>query len=314
MSGWYNKLKLKESKLNLIAGPCVLESKEHAFDMSGSLKEICDELQINFIYKTSFDKANRTSKESFRGEYDLRMANEIFGELGCEVLTDVHESWQPDLLYNVDVLQIPAFLCRQTDLIKACAATGKPTNIKKGQFASPESMEWVVEKHGGDVLLTERGTFFGYNNLVVDMLSLVKMKEYAPVIFDMTHSVQQVSGRVTGGNREFAPVLGRAAVAIGIDGLFLEVHNDPDNAPSDGPNMIILKDLKGILETILEYATIAQQVEHVICNDEVPGSIPGGGSTTVRVSYSGNTSAFQADAESSILSTRSNSYWSYYDL
>ena len=140
-------------------------------------------------------------------------------------------------------------------------------------------MEWVVEKHGGDVLLTERGTFFGYNNLVVDMLSLVKMKEYAPVIFDMTHSVQQVSGRVTGGNREFAPVLGRAATAIGIDGLFMEVHNDPDNAPSDGQNMIRLKDFRGIVETILEFATIAQQAEHVTCNDEVPGSIPGGGST-----------------------------------
>ena len=312
MSGWYNKL--KESKLNLIAGPCVLESKEHAFDMSGSLTEICDELEINFIYKTSFDKANRTSKNSYRGAYGLQSSDDLFGKLECEVLTDVHESWQPEVLTNVDVLQVPAFLCRQTDLIKACADTGKPTNIKKGQFTSPESMKWAVEKHGGDVLLTERGTFFGYGNLVVDMLSLVKMKEYAPVIFDMTHSVQQVSGRVTGGNREFAPVLGRAAVAIGIDGLFLEVHNDPDNAPSDGPNMIILKDLKGILETILEYATIAQQVEHVICNDEVPGSIPGGGSTTVRVSYSGNTSAFQADAESSILSTRSNSYWSYYDL
>ena len=276
MSTWYNKL--KESKLNLIAGPCVLESKEHAFHMSGALTEICDELEINFIYKTSFDKANRTSKDSYRGAYGLIKSNDLFGQLECEVLTDVHESWQPEVLTNVDVLQVPAFLCRQTDLIMACAATGKPTNIKKGQHTSPESMQYAVKKHGGDVMLTERGTFFGYNNLVVDMLSLVKMKEYAPVIFDMTHSVQQVSGRVTGGNREFAPVLGRAAVAIGIDGLFLEVHNDPDNAPSDGPNMIILKDLKGILETILEYATIAQQVEHVTCNDEVPGSIPGGGS------------------------------------
>ena len=277
MSGWFNKL--KESKLNLIAGPCVLESKEHAFEMSGSLKEICDELEINFIYKTSYDKANRTSKDSFRGEYDLRKANEIFGELEGEVLTDVHESWQPSFLSNVDVLQIPAFLCRQTDLILSCAETRKPTNIKKGQHTSPESMKWVVEKHGGDVLLTERGTFFGYNNLVVDMLSLVKMKEYAPVIFDMTHSVQQVSGRVTSGNREFAPVLGRAATAIGIDGLFMEVHNDPDNAPSDGQNMIRLKDFKGIVETILEFATVAQKVEHLTCNEDVPGSIPGGGST-----------------------------------
>ena len=305
MSQWYKKLWVKDSKLNLIAGPCVLESKEHAIDMSGSLTEICDELEINFIYKTSFDKANRTSKDSYRGEYHLRKANKIFGELECEVLTDVHESWQPKLLTNVDVLQVPAFLCRQTDLILACAYIGKPTNIKKGQFTSPESMKWAVEKHGGDVLLTERGTFFGYNNLVVDMLSLVKMKEYAPVIFDATHSVQQPSGKTTSGNREWAPILARAALAVGIDGLFMEVHDDPDNAPSDGPNMIRLEDLKGILETLLEYATIAQQVEHVICNDEVPGSIPGGGSTTVRVSYSGNTSAFQADAGSSILPTRS---------
>ena len=258
--------------------------------MSGSLKEICDELEINFIYKTSFDKANRTSKDSFRGILNQHRLgsnavyryNEIFEtikkEIDCEILTDVHESWHPQLLPDVDVLQIPAFLCRQTDLILSCAITGKPTNIKKGQFTSPESMEWVVEKHGGPVMLTERGTFFGYGNLVVDMLGLIKMRKYAPVIFDMTHSVQQVSGRITGGNREFAPVLGRAAVAIGIDGLFMEVHDDPDNAPSDGPNMIILEDLKGILETLLEYATIAQQAEHVICNDEVPGSIPGGGS------------------------------------
>ena len=299
MSGWYNKF--KESKLNLIAGPCVLENLSHALEMSGSLKEICDELEINFIYKTSFDKANRTSKDSFRGILNQHRLgsnavyryNEIFEtikkETGCEILTDVHESWHPQLLPDVDVLQIPAFLCRQTDLILSCAITGKPTNIKKGQFTSPESMQWAVEKHGGPVMLTERGTFFGYGNLVVDMLGLIKMRKYAPVIFDMTHSVQQVSGRVTGGNREFAPVLGRAAVSIGIDGLFLEVHNDPDNAPSDGPNMIVLKDLKGILETLLEFATIAQQAEHVICNDEVPGSIPGGGSTTVRVSYSGNT-------------------------
>ena len=293
MSGWYNKL--NESKLNLIAGPCVLESKEHAFEMSGSLKEICDELEINFIYKTSYDKANRTSKDSFRGvlttdsEFPTTNSqmiyryNEIFEtikkETGCELLTDVHESWQPVLLPSVNVFQVPAFLCRQTDLILSCAETRKPTNIKKGQHTSPESMKWVVEKHGGDVLLTERGTFFGYNNLVVDMLSLVKMKEYAPVIFDMTHSVQQVSGRVTGGNREFAPVFGRAATAIGIDGLFMEVHNDPDNAPSDGQNMIRLKDFKGIVETILEFATVAQKVEHLTCNEDVPGSIPGGGST-----------------------------------
>ena len=257
MSELYNNL--KESKLNVIAGPCVLESKQHAFDMSGSLREIFDELEINFIYKTSFDKANRTSNDSFRGAYEIRESNELFGELEGEVLTDVHESWQPTLLSNVDVLQVPAFLCRQTDLILSCANTGKPTNIKKGQFTSPESMHWAVEKHGGDVLLTERGCSFGYNNLVVDMLSLVKMKEFAPVIFDMSHSVQQVTGRVTSGNREFAPVLGRAAVAVGIDGLFMEVHDDPDNAPSDGPNMIRLSDLKGILETLLEYAIVSER-------------------------------------------------------
>ena len=280
--------------MNLIAGPCVLENVSHALEMCGSLKKICDELEINFIYKTSFDKANRTSKDSFRGVLTndskfpiinsqmIYRYNEIFEtikkEIGCELLTDVHESWQPVLLPAVNVFQVPAFLCRQTDLILSCAETGKPTNIKKGQHTSPESMQWVVDKHGGDVLLTERGTFFGYNNLVVDMLSLVKMKEYAPVIFDMTHSVQQVSGRVTGGNREFAPVLGRAATAIGIDGLFMEVHNDPDNAPSDGQNMIRLKDFRGIVETILEFATVAQKLEHLTCNEDVPGSIPGGGS------------------------------------
>ena len=210
MSGWYNKL--KESKLNLIAGPCVLENLSHAIEMSGSLKEICDELEINFIYKTSFDKANRTSKDSFRGILNQHRLgsnavyryNEIFetikDQIGCEILTDVHESWHPQLLPEVDVLQIPAFLCRQTDLILSCAITGKPTNIKKGQFASPESMEWVVEKHGGDVLLTERGTFFGYGNLVVDMLGLIKMRKYAPVIFDATHSVQRPLGKTTSGN------------------------------------------------------------------------------------------------------------------
>ena len=276
MSGWYNKL--KESKLNLIAGPCVLESKEHAFDMSGALIEICGELESISFIKLHLIKLIVQVRIVTEVGMILEWPMKFLVRLECEVLTDVHESWQPDLLSNVDVLQIPAFLCRQTDLIKACADTGKPTNIKKGQFASPESMEWVVEKHGGDVLLTERGTFFGYNNLVVDMLSLVKMKEYAPVIFDMTHSVQQVSGRVTGGNREFAPVLGRAATAIGINGLFMEVHDDPDNAPSDGQNMIRLKDLKGILETILEFATVAQKVEHLTCNEDVPGSIPGGGS------------------------------------
>ena len=279
MSGWYNKL--KESKLNLIAGPCVLENLSHALEMSGSLKEICDELEINFIYKTSFDKANRTSKDSYRGEYHLRKANKIFGELECEVLTDVHESWQPKLLTNVDVLQVPAFLCRQTDLILACAYIGKPTNIKKGQFTSPGSMKWAVEKHGGDVMLTERGTFFGYGNLVVDMLGLIEMRKYAPVIFDATHSVQHAAdnrGKTTGGKREFAPVLARAALAVGVDGLFMEVHDDPDNAPSDGPNMIRLQDMKGILETLLEFATVAQKVEHLTCNEDVPGSIPGGGS------------------------------------
>ena len=283
MSGWYNKL--KESKLNLIAGPCVLESKEHAFEMAGSLKEICGELDINFIYKTSFDKANRTSKDSYRGETSLISANTVFGDvkskIGCEILTDVHENHQPLLLPKVDVFQVPAFLCRQTDLIKACADTGKPTNIKKGQFTSPGSMKWAVEKHGGDVMLTERGTFFGYGNLVVDMLGLIEMRKYAPVIFDATHSVQHAAdnrGKTTGGKREFAPVLARAALAVGVDGLFMEVHDDPDNAPSDGPNMIRLQDLKGILETLLEFATVAQKVEHLTCNEDVPGSIPGGGS------------------------------------
>ena len=268
---WYDKL--KNSRFNLIAGPCVLESEQHAFDMSGAIKDICNDLNINFIYKTSFDKANRTSKDGYRGVigevkvhmYRVELANESFGkikkQIGCEILTDVHESWQPVLLPTIDIFQIPAFLCRQTDLIVACAETGKPTNIKKGQFTSPESMVWAVEKHGGDVMLTERGTFFGYGRLVVDMAGLIVMRKYAPVIFDATHSVQQPTGKTTKGNRLVAPFLARAALAVGVDGLFMEVHDDPDNAPSDGPNMIRLKDLQGILETLLEYATLTKQAE-----------------------------------------------------
>ena len=259
MSGWYNKLKLKESKLNLIAGPCVLESESHAFDMSGVLIEICDELDINFIYKTSFDKANRTSKDSYRGGYDLREADDIFSRLESEVLTDVHESWQPALLSNVNVLQIPAFLCRQTDLLVAAAKTGKIVNVKKGQFLAPWDMVNVTKKisdsGNNNILVTERGASFGYNTLVSDMRSLpIMAKNGYPVIFDATHSVQQPGGQgdASGGQREFVEHLSRAAVAVGVAGVFMETHQDPDNAPSDGPNMIPLSNLENLLKQLIE--------------------------------------------------------------
>ena len=270
--------------LFLIAGPCAIEDEQMPRLIAKKVKDLADQLEIPFVFKASYRKANRTRLDSFVGlprTVALEILRSIKEEFDVPVLTDVHESWHATLLPDVDVLQIPAFLCRQTDLILSCAMTGKPTNIKKGQHTSPESMQWAVEKHGGPVMLTERGTFFGYGNLVVDMIGLIEMRKYAPVIFDATHSVQHAAdnrGKTTGGKREFAPVLARAALAVGVDGVFMEVHDDPDNAPSDGPNMIRLQDLRGILETLLEFATVAQKVEHLTCNEDVPGSIPGGGS------------------------------------
>jgi 2-dehydro-3-deoxyphosphooctonate aldolase (KDO 8-P synthase) len=248
--------------LFLIAGPCVIESEQLALDTAGQLKEICNELQINFIYKSSYDKANRSSGKSFRGfgmDTGLKILAEVKKQIGVPVLTDVHaEDEITPVIEVADVLQTPAFLCRQTDFIHAVARAGKPVNIKKGQFLSPWDMQNVVEKardaSGRDnIMVCERGASFGYNNLVSDMRSLAVMRNTGcPVVFDATHSVQLPGGQgsSSGGQREFVPVLGRAAVAAGISGLFMETHPDPAHALSDGPNAFPLGYLKTLLETL----------------------------------------------------------------
>jgi 2-dehydro-3-deoxyphosphooctonate aldolase (KDO 8-P synthase) len=256
--------------LTLIAGPCALESRAHAFEMASALKEIAARLGVGCVYKTSFDKANRTSAKSARG-IGLDKALAIFAELreklGVPVLTDVHEPEQcAPVAEAVDVLQIPAFLCRQTDLLVAAAKTGRAINVKKGQFLAPWDMSNVVEKITGagnrNVLVTERGVSFGYNTLVSDMraLPILAEKTGAPVIFDATHSVQQPGGQgsSSGGERQFVPVLARAAVAVGVAGVFIETHQDPDSAPSDGPNMIPLKDLEPLLRRLLQFDKLAK--------------------------------------------------------
>jgi 2-dehydro-3-deoxyphosphooctonate aldolase (KDO 8-P synthase) len=255
--------------LALIAGPCVLESRAHAFEMASALKEIAAKLNLGFVYKTSFDKANRTSAASARG-IGLDKALAIFAELReklrVPLLTDVHEPEQCARVADVaDVLQIPAFLCRQTDLLVAAAKTGRAVNVKKGQFLAPWDMANVVAKITGagnaDVLVTERGASFGYNTLVSDMRALpVLAKTGAPVIFDATHSVQQPGGQgaSSGGEREYVPVLARAAVAVGVAGVFIETHQDPDKAPSDGPNMIRLKDLPALLIRLVQFDKLAK--------------------------------------------------------
>ena len=255
--------------LALIAGPCVLESRAHAFEMASALKDIAARRGVGFVYKTSFDKANRTSRDSARG-VGLDKALSIFAELreklGVPVLTDVHEPGQCAAVAEVvDILQIPAFLCRQTDLLIAAAKTGRALNVKKGQFLAPWDMANVVEKITGagnrNVLVTERGVSFGYNTLVSDMRALpVLAKIGAPVIFDATHSVQQPGGKgaTSGGERAFVPVLARAAVAVGVAGIFIETHQHPDKAPSDGPNMIPLKDMEPLLERLMEFDALAK--------------------------------------------------------
>jgi 2-dehydro-3-deoxyphosphooctonate aldolase (KDO 8-P synthase) len=256
--------------LALIAGPCALESRGHALDMAAALKEIAARLNVGFVYKTSFDKANRTSAKSARGmglDNALAIFAELREKLGVPMLTDVHEPAQcAPVAEVVDVLQIPAFLCRQTDLLIAAAKTGRTINVKKGQFLAPWDMTNVVEKitgaGNGNVLVTERGVSFGYNTLVSDMraLPILAEKTGAPVIFDATHSVQQPGGQGTssGGERQFVPVLARAAVAVGVAGVFIETHQDPDKAPSDGPNMIPLKDMQPLLERLLQFDTLAK--------------------------------------------------------
>ena len=247
--------------LTLIAGPCLIESKEHAVDMAGKINEICSLLNINFIFKSSFDKANRTSIKSARGiglNKSLSIFSEIKKKIKCSITTDVHESDQCSKVSKVvDLLQIPAFLCRQTDLLVAAAKTKKPVNVKKGQFLSPSEITNVINKikNNNKILLTERGYSFGYNNLIFDIRSLAIMKKTGlPVIFDATHSVQQPGGllKSSGGQREFVSVLAKAAVSVGIAGVLIETHNNPDKAPSDGPCMLPLKNLQVLLEKLIE--------------------------------------------------------------
>ena len=261
-----------DQPLFLIAGPCVIESRQMAFDTAGQIKEICARLGINFIYKSSYDKANRSSGKSFRGlgmDTGLAILAEVKKQIGVPVLTDVHSEDEIAAVASVvDVLQTPAFLCRQTDFIHACAASGKPVNIKKGQFLAPGDMKHVVAKAkeanaGADtIMVCERGASFGYNNLVSDMRSLAILRETGcPVVFDATHSVQLPGGQgaSSGGQREFVPVLARAAVAAGISGLFMETHPNPAEALSDGPNAWPLADLPELLETLLELDAVVKR-------------------------------------------------------
>jgi 2-dehydro-3-deoxyphosphooctonate aldolase (KDO 8-P synthase) len=255
--------------LSLIAGPCQLESRQHAFDMAGALKELTGKLGIGLVYKTSYDKANRTSLSGTRGaglDAALPVFDDLRKEFALPILTDIHTEEQCALVApHVDILQIPAFLSRQTDLLIAAAKTGKVVNVKKGQFLAPWDMRNVVAKvtgsGNGNVLVTERGASFGYNTLVSDMRALPIMAEIgAPVIFDATHSVQQPGGQggSTGGERRFVETLARAAVAVGVAGVFIETHQDPDNAPSDGPNMVPLKDLPALLERLMAFDRVAK--------------------------------------------------------
>lgn len=253
----------------LIAGPCVLESRQHALEMSSAIKEITSKLDIPFIYKTSFDKANRTSIQGHRGmgmKDSLPILAEVQEKTGCPVITDVHSSDQCAPVAEVaDILQIPAFLCRQTDLLKAAAATGKAINIKKGQFLAPWDMAHVVKKMesfgNSQLMLCERGASFGYNTLVSDMRALPIMARFGyPVVFDATHSVQQPggAGASSGGERQFVPILARAAVSVGVAAVFIETHEDPDHAPSDGPNMLRLQDLPRLLSELKEFDQLAK--------------------------------------------------------
>ena len=254
-------VRVGDGQLFLIAGPCVIESEAHVRKMADAIQRITSDLGVPYIFKASYDKANRTSVKSFRGpglKEGVAILRRVAESTGLPVLTDVHEPGHCEIVAEgVDVLQIPAFLCRQTDLLVAAAKTGRAVNVKKGQFVAPWDMKHAVEKvtESGNpgVFLTERGTTFGYNNLVVDMRSLAIMRKLAPVVFDGTHSVQTPSAAngVSGGQPEFIPLLARAAVAAGVDGVFLEVHDNPAEAKSDGANALHLNDLKGVLESLL---------------------------------------------------------------
>ncbi len=252
-----------KNPLFLIGGPCVIESKDHSLSMAGKIKTICDEFKIPFIFKSSFDKANRSFLDSFRGpglEQGMEILSTVKKQIGVPVLSDVHETWQVSHAAKVlDIIQIPAFLCRQTDLIVAAAKTQKPINVKKGQFLSPQDMKNVIEKiqrhNNHQILLTERGTSFGYNNLVVDIRSIPAMKMFGfPVVIDAAHSVQKPGGegRFSGGDREFIPIIARAGVSAGADGVFLEVHDNPQEAKSDGLNSLNINDLRDLLSLLLD--------------------------------------------------------------
>ncbi len=266
-----NMIFSNEMPLSLIAGPCQMESRDHAFEMAGRIKTITDQLGIGFVYKSSYDKANRTSLGAARG-IGLEKAMSIFSDLkkefNCPILTDVHTEEQCTIVSStVDILQIPAFLCRQTDLLVAAAKTECVINIKKGQFLAPWDMENVLKKvvcsGNPNVMLCERGTSFGYNRLISDMRSLPILRSFgAPVIFDATHSVQEPGGQgaSSGGQRQFVEILARAAVSVGVAGIFLETHQDPDNAPSDGPNMVKVDDLQRLLETLMEFDYLSKKL------------------------------------------------------
>ena len=249
--------------LFLIGGPCVIESEDHSLSMAGKIKTTCDEFKIPFIFKSSFDKANRSSLDSFRGpglEQGMEILSKVKKQIGVPVLSDVHETWQVSHADKVlDIIQIPAFLCRQTDLIVAAAKTQKPINVKKGQFLSPQDMKNVIEKiqrhNNHQILLTERGTSFGYNNLVVDIRSIPAMKMFGfPVVIDAAHSVQKPGGegQFSGGDREFIPIIARAGVSAGADGVFLEVHDNPQEAKSDSLNSLNINDLRDLLSLLLD--------------------------------------------------------------
>jgi 2-dehydro-3-deoxyphosphooctonate aldolase (KDO 8-P synthase) len=265
-----NSITLGGDRLVLFGGPCAAESYEICMETGSKVKSLCEKLNIDYIFKSSFDKANRTSAGSYRGpsrEEGLGILARVKKELGVPIVTDVHESYQcAEAAEVADVLQIPAFLCRQTDLLKAAARTGKAVKIKKGQFMAPEDMKYAVDKVTGEgnnnVFLTERGASFGYHTLVVDMRSLPIMRQFSPVIFDVTHSVQQPGGKggSSGGQREFAPFLARAAAATGVDGFFIETHPNPEKALSDGPNMIPLHEMEKFLTMIKRYWDLGKEL------------------------------------------------------
>ena len=258
-----DNITLGSDRMVLFAGPCAAESYDICMETGTKVKELCKKLDIDYIFKSSFDKANRTSSGSYRGpsmEGGLQILERVKKDLKVPIVTDVHESYQcAEVAHVADVLQIPAFLCRQTDLLKAAARTGKAVKVKKGQFMAPEDMKYAVDKVRGEgnqnVFLTERGASFGYHTLVVDMRSLPIMRQYSPVIFDVTHSVQQPGGKggSSGGQREFAPFLARAAAAAGVDGFFIETHPNPDKALSDGPNMIPLHNMEEFLGMVKKF-------------------------------------------------------------